>query len=513
MKNLCIGIIELTTGWKVILDQLGVWYKVVSFDNELASCYSVIIVNESLSIENEELLQKYNDAGGSVLETANGDLFSHARFTTKMKVKRILNTGSIPFLNHIPFLDIYGEAVLYNSQDNFDGLIDFERHEKGIVCNLGIEPGQLISDNSYSRKRFNFKKVMHPDELVSNVSKGALIDLVNCILKELHFQQQLPFVSKWTSPKEQPVFAFRIDSDFGDQDSVKALKNIGEEYEIPMSWFLHVEAHEDWLNLFKEFKIQEIALHGFDHVTSTSYEQTFDNIERGLQILKDAGFNPNGFCAPYAIWNDSLAEVLTKFEFEYTSEFTVGYDSHPFYPIHKDKEMGSLQIPIHPICTGSLNRKKVSLELMKEYFLGVMNNKIYRYEPVLFYHHPLQPGSEIWKDVFKKVNELNLTKLSFSDYSDFWKKRLGTKIEATINQETKELVFNGSTDGLLIQVSHTQSSFELIQVNEGQEFISTGEYEYTATIQPNKDEIEQLSVGKLQLLKTSILDWKNRRRI
>ena len=248
-------------------------------------------------------------------------------------------------------------------------------------------------------------------------------------------------------------------------------------------------------------------------MTSTSYEQTFDNIEKGLQLLKDVGINPNGFCAPYAIWNESLAEVLTKFEFEYTSEFTVGYDSNPFFPIHNDKEMRSLQIPIHPICTGSLNRKKVSFDEMKEYFLDTLSKKLSRFEPVIFYHHPLQPGKEVWNDVFNKVNELNLTKLSFSEFSNFWKKRLEANIEASINQETKELVFNNSSNGLLIQVSHNQSSFELIQISNDQEFISSGEFEYTSTSLPNKEEIEELSAGKMQLLKTSILDWKNRRRV
>lgn len=513
MKHLCIGIIEVTPGWKIILDQLGIWYKEVTFEEELAPSYSVIIVNQSVSGEQEEMLHQYNDNGGSILETTHGDLFSHARFTSKKNVQRLLNNGTIPFLNHISFLDIYGEAELYNGQDNFDGLIDFERHDKGIVCNLGIEPGELITDTSYSRKRFFFAEGDNPDELVSIVSKGALTDLIGCILKELHFQQGLPFVCKWTSPKEQPVFAFRIDSDFGDQESIEAIHKIGERHEIPMTWFLHVEAHEEWLGIFKEYKNQEIALHGYEHGTSTSYEHVFNNIERGLQLLKDAGLNPKGFCAPYGIWNDTLAEVLQKFEFEYTSEFTVGYDSHPFPSLHQKKELNTLQIPIHPICTGSLNRKKASLEDMNTYFLGVMENKLARNEPVLFYHHPLQTGTELWNEIFKKVNELELTKLSFSEYATFWKQRLASKLIVSINPETKEIVFNGTTDGLLIQISKDQSSFELIKVNENQEIQSPGEFNYHATKQPIKEEIEKMSSGKLQLLKTSLLDWKNRKRL
>ncbi len=513
MKQLCIGIIELNTGWKILLDQIGVWHKEIDFAQDLASQYSVIIVNQSVTPEQEDQLHHFNDKGGSILETPNGDLFSHARFTTKKKVQRLINTRNIPFLDHIPFLDVYGEADLYNGQDNFDGLVDFEKHELGVVCNLGINPDDLITNTDYSRKRFFFQHEKHPDELVSNSSKGYLADLISSILKELHFQQGLPFVCKWTSPKEQPVFAFRIDSDYGDKDSVKALNKIGAKHKIPMTWFLHVEAHEDWLSLFHEFEGQEIALHGYEHGTSTSYEHVLNNIERGVQLLKDAGFDPKGFCAPYGIWNDTLAEVLQKFEFEYTSEFSIGYDALPFLSTFENQELECLQIPIHPICTGSLIRRKADLKQMKEYFFEVMKNKLSRFEPVLFYHHPLQPGTEIWDDVFMKVNELGLTKLSFSEYSRFWKQRSSIHIEASIQPESKELVFKGNPADLLIQVSKSHSSFELLRADENGTIKSPGEFDYHAPNKPSKEEINQLTSNKLQLLKTSFLDWRNRKRL
>ncbi len=513
MKNICIGIIELNIGWEIILDQIGVWYEEVDFDNDLSSDYSVIIVNQAISGDLEEKLHQFNDNGGSILEPSTGDLFSHARFTTKKKVKRLINTKNISFLDHIPFLDVYGEASLYNGQDNFGGIIDFEKHEQGMVCNLGIDPSEMILDNSYSRKRFFFQNEMNPDELVSNISKGFLADLIVCILKELHFQQGIPFVCKWVSPKVQPIFAFRIDSDYGDQESIKALYEVGKKHEIPMTWFLHVEAHEEWISLFHEFEGQEIALHGYEHGTSNSYEHIFNNIEKGLRLLNDVGFEPKGFCVPYGIWNDALDDVLQKFEFEYTSEFTVGYDALPFPLSNKAKKNESLQIPIHPICTGSLNRKHANIEQMQEYFEAVMKNKLARYEPILFYHHPLQTGLEIWNDIFTKVNKLDLTKLSFSEYSAFWKLRSSTNIEASINPETKELVFKGVSNDLLIQVSKNHTSFELIRANENQEVQSSGEITYTDTLQPTKDQIDKMNSNKFQLLKISLLDKKNRKRL
>ena len=514
MRNLCIGIIDLSPGWKSILDQIGVWYQQIEDFDDLLASYSVIIVNKPISPDQEELLHAFNDNGGSVLETPDGDTFSHARFTVAKKVKTLINDYSIPFLEHIPFLDIHNEAHLYNGQDNFSGLIDFERIQKGIVCNLGVNPDELIADNSYTRKRFYFKDEKHPDELTSKVSKGALVDLICSLLKELHFQQGLPFINKWTSPKEKPVFAFRIDSDFGDQKSIRDLYSIAREYSIPMTWFLHVKAHEEWLSIFHEFEGHEIALHGYEHGTSDSYEHIFNNIETGFQLLVDAGFKPKGFCVPYGIWNDTLAEVLQKFEFSYTSEFTVGYDALPFKPIHKGSGSLPLQVPIHPICTGSLNRKKTSLQEMKEYFMGLIDIKTSSYQNTVFYHHPLQPGTEVWKEIFAKVNELDLTKLTFQEYASFWEQRAKTSYSAAINLESGELSFSGGLEGMLIQVSKSHSSFELIRQTSEQQISSSGNFNYHHPAKKiSEKDINLLKSNKLQLLKTSLLDWKNRIRL
>lgn len=510
MKRLCIGIIELTTGWKVILDQIGVWYEVVDLNSELINSYSVIILNQSISEDDETKLHEFNDAGGSILETQNGETFSYARYTVTKKVSSLDNTQYLPFLSHISTLDVFSKAELYNGFDNFDGIIDFEKHGEGIVCNLGINPDELMEDNSYSRKRFFYKKDKHPDELVSDVSKNELLQIVISLLKELHFQQGIPFINKWTSPTEQPIFAFRIDSDFGDKDSISKLYDIGKNNDIPMTWFLHVQAHEEWIEVFKAFEGQEIALHGYEHGTSNSYENILNNIEKGLQVLVDADIHPKGFCVPYALWNDALAEVLPKFEFEYSSEFSIGYDALPFYPIYKGDEQGTLQIPIHPICTGSLNRKNASIEEMKDYFETVLNQKLARFENVVFYHHPLQPGTELWNDLFSKVNELKLCKLSFQEYAKFWKQRAKASFQAHVDPETKAVKLAGDATELLIQVSGSHNDFELLTADNEQEIQSSGKFSYHERKLLTKEELKTLRASKLQLIKTSLLDQKNR---
>ena len=513
MKKLCIGIQELTSGWQVILDQVGVWYEKLSYKKDLSSSYSSIILNALITEKEEEKLHHFVEQGGTVLETQLGECFSFARFTTTKKVERILNHGKFPFLRHIPFLDIHTKAELYNGQDDFKGLIDFEPYGKGAVCNLGINPDEIVANNKCVRKRFFFKTGMHPDELVSKVSKASLTELIVTILKELHFFQKLPFVCKWTSPKEQPIFAFRIDSDYGEESTVRALAGLGKKQNVPMTWFLHVAAHEDWLPVFHEFKAQEIALHGYEHGTSESYENIFNNIEKGLQLLKDADFDPKGFCVPYSIWNDSLAEVLQKFEFEYTSEFSVGYDGLPFYPIHNNELQSCLQIPVHPVCTGNLSRIHGTEEDMKDYFLQVLEAKLARFEPVVFYHHPLQKGMNIWEEVFMKINDLNLTKLSFLEYAAFWKKRLETQIEAVFDPNTRSLTFSKNNSDLFIQVSSDHASFELVKPGSESDLRNTHKFEYHTRTLPDNNTLNEMSSNRLQLFKISLLDRKNRKRL
>lgn len=510
MKRLCIGIIDLTTGWKVILDQIGVWYEQLQFDSELSNNYSVIIVNKSISETQEDLLHLFNEKGGSILETQKGETFSYARYTVTKKVTHLDNPNHIPFLSHISTLDIHTKAELYNGFDNFDGIIDFEKHGKGFVCNLGINPDELMENNSFSRKRFPFKSSKHPDELVSNVSKSELIQVLTQLLKELHFQQGIPFVNKWTSPTPKPVFLFRIDSDFGDEQSIRKFYDLANAQNVPITWFLHVKAHEDWLHIFKEFKNQEIALHGYEHGTSNSYETIYNNIEKGLQLLKDAEYNPKGFCVPYAIWSDPLAEVLSKFEFEYSSEFTIGYDGLPFYPIHNGEQMDTLQIPIHPICTGSLSRKKITINEMKEYFFGVMDRKLAKQEPVIFYHHPMQIGIEVWKDIFKKVNELGLTTMSFLQYSEFWKTRLNAKVEAFLDTNTNKITLSGDATNSFIQVSKSHSEFELVKKNHEENTQYSEKFRCHKVHSIDTSTLKELRSGKLTLIKTSLIDQKNR---
>ena len=275
------------------------------------------------------------------------------------------------------------------------------------------------------------------------------------------------------------------------------------KYQIKATWFLHVKAHEEWLEYFQSFEGQELALHGYEHGTSGSKKKIRANIEKGYQILKASEIEPAGFCAPYGIWNKSLEKVLKDFEFEYSSEFTFAYDGFPFNP-------GSglpLQIPSHPICTGSLSRKNLNDSEMADYFSRHFKHKLSRFETSVFYHHPLQPGLKAIERLFELVEEYGLNKLTFNEYAQFWKKRAATNFE--IYLEDEHVVVSSDSD-LLYQFSNSHDGFTLIESGTKISTNTPSNFKFSNYYIPEAEQLKSIRATDLRLLKTSLLDWRTR---
>ncbi len=487
MNRICIGILNLTPQWASLLDTLGVRYESIDFDQLLGSRYSCLIVNQTATPDQKTSINQFLSNSGSILITKSVDI-SHFQGTK-------INNG---ISSTIP--PVYSDKV------------EAFTHGTGLIIRWESNPDQEFSNTNYARKRFYFRPMMHPDELMNTVDKNALLVMLDRVLSELHFHRTLPYIKKWHSPNEHTVFGFRIDSDFGTQNSIQSLYELSRKFGIPFTWFLHVKAHEEWLSVFREFEDQELALHGFEHGTSDSYEHIYNNIERGYQKMVDAGFDPKGFCVPYGIWNEALGDVLQKFEFEYSSEFTLGYDALPFHPIHKNELHPTLQIPIHPICTGSLNRRSADETEMLEYFEMVLNDKLKSRQPVFFYHHPMQRGLSVWETIFAKVRNAELHPITFLDYAKFWRKRNGAIIEANFDADQRVLSIDSSDNSMFIQIAFKSNKYRLMPASKTNKPLhSVSEFDWIDPTFPSSDEQQELQKGRLNLIKTSLLDWRNRK--
>jgi len=509
-RRLCIAIQKRTPDWDAILNYLGVWFEEIDYNKPLAQYYSVIILNDHPKPDQVELLKTYLNNSGSILEVKDNLLSTKKSETKNSSVQTLARNTPHESFEHISFVDLFADVRLHKNSELFEGLIHFHEKEKGTIAFFGADVASLIQQSGYMRKRFFSSAGEHPDEIVSKVSKHQLLELFAATLKELHYRQELPFISKWTSPTEKPVFGFRIDSDFGDQKSIDDLYEVLKRHDIAGTWFLHVEAHEEWLNHFKELENQEIALHGYRHGSSSSYQKTIKNIESGEERLHEAGIEFNGFCAPYGIWNQALEQSLTKKSFVYSSEFTFAYDGYPVEPAGGNLP---LQIPIHPICTGSLNRRRYSSSDMEAYFEQVLNQKLGRFEPVFFYHHPLQPGLEVIDTIFEKVRSLSFENLTFSEYTEFWKQRKEFTLNAWLDDD-KLKIQSDSDQNLFLKVSTSVGGFNLIDNFAGSiDLPKTPKYKYSNSYLLESEQVHELRKKDLRLLKTSLLDWKNRIRL
>ena len=506
-QRLCIGVVQLNEAWKSLLNQCGLWFEEVDFNAPLTNNYSVIIINAKADRKQISLLSDFAEAGGSILEIAPHLFFFSNKSCTARNVKTLINDFEHVAFPHINFADLYQKVWLHHDSTLFEGFVHFKESKIGTQAFLGVDIAELLQSTGYSRKRFYSTLGQNPDEIVSKVSKHELAEIFRATLKHLHFTLALPYLEKWTSPTAKPVFCFRVDSDFGDQHSLRELYEVFNKHEISATWFLHVEAHQDYLNLFKDFTAQEIALHGYQHGTSASSSKTKQNIELGLVKLNQAGFQISGFCAPYGIWNEALEAAIKEYGFLYTSEFTYAYDGFPLKST--DQEL-PLQIPIHPICTGNLNRRSYSIQDMKEYFEQVLNSKLSRFEPVLFYHHPLQPGLGAIDQILELVNYKGFENLSFHEFSQFWIERDQFTYEAELHNGRINIKESSDPEKLL-QVSLDHKSFDLVSTQKDQiDLTKTSKLKYSMPYLPSFEDIDSMRSTDLQLLKTSLLDWKNR---
>mgnify|MGYP006249427947 FL=1 len=92
---------------------------------------------------------------------------------------------------------------------------------------------------------------------MSRTHKGHLQHLLRYALEQLFYSIDLPFLSKWNFPTSQPIITLRIDSDFSTEKSLHAIYELAHTYSAILTTFLHVKAHEDWLEWFTQWPKHE----------------------------------------------------------------------------------------------------------------------------------------------------------------------------------------------------------------------------------------------------------------
>ncbi len=418
--RLKIGLIGYDPFWQIVLDQIGVdWISIEPSTAITHTAFSIIIVNRQCSKNEETIINDYSLAGGIALFTTKekSKVLSHS--TLRKYVAFLLPQKKQEYCFFEVF-DINQKIFFFKNQT----ILSTEPYGKGFESFLGIDLQSILSDRRPARKSFYADRNRNPHELVARSSKNSLRQIIQSYLEYAHHLRNLPFVHKWYFPEDhKTIFTFRIDSDKGSQQQIDDIFEISEQYKIPTTWFLDVKSHEQWLPYFTKFKTQEIAVHCYEHIVHNNVESNKENFGKALSILKKHGSDIQGIAAPTGAWNASIGAAIKELNFFYSSEFAYDYDNLPSYPYLGSDFSTAVQIPIHPVCIGTMIREHMSIDEMITYFKNLIESRIHFREPICLYHHPGHQRNEVFRDIFEYINSKNILKLSFRNYADWWKRR------------------------------------------------------------------------------------------
>ena len=447
-QSLHIGLLERTPGWEMILEGLGLpWRLIHTVGDPKPEDFSVLIVNRHLWSEELDAVESYARAGGALLDVGR---WLKARSPWRFRRSYSSRITSLPSLKSRwspPVIDTGCRTLQYHARKNegrtfSDHLLYLNELGNGTLAHLGFRPDDLLLKTTNRTKRFPGLDRRHPAELVSSVDKGEVIWLVDQILHHLYRERKLPYARKRRFPGEaRSIAAFRIDTDYGTREQIDELYAISKGSGLPFTWFLHTDGHIGWLDRFGEFESGEIALHCARHRTFRGKEQNLENMGLARDAMYRAGLpEPVGMAAPNGLWNHGLGEAIEQARFLYSSEFSLAFDTLPFTPpLHPSKQINNyfysaLQIPIHPVSVGNLARVGISDGEMIHYYRRVINEKLAADLPLIFYHHPTHKRFGLIEELTAAMLETGAQPMTFAEIALWWRTRYAAQIE--LSQET-----------------------------------------------------------------------------
>jgi peptidoglycan/xylan/chitin deacetylase (PgdA/CDA1 family) len=441
-----LGILKQEFGWQQILEQEGILYQVLSI---FPSDYSApIIVNRQLDKSEIPAVQTFLKNGGAILTDFPNLASIIDNFDYKpSKISYLLNDDSDTF-NNIAIIDLHLDG--YKSKSK----IYQNNYGKGFIIALPFDVNQTMCDTRNERKPFYYPSRKFPNEVVSKASKGEVRKLaVNCIRK-LFAKMNLPYLHLWYYPNQyQSAFAFRVDTDDGPEDSLRATFDLEEKSGIKFTYFVNTKVHPApmYIGAEKEVKEDDIneqvsehrcgarptltnnqrdfQIHCFEHKVFKDYQTNYNNIKKAKTILENSGTKPIGFVSPFGFWNENLQKAMEDLNIEYSSEFSLAYDDLPFYPILENRRSSVLQIPVHPVCIGRLVHASLTKENRIDYYNRYFFRQLQANEPIFIYDHPHRIAQ--FPDIFSEVlnNAKKLPDIWLTDMTEFyywWKARLST---------------------------------------------------------------------------------------
>lgn len=431
--NLTIGLLAHDAAWEELLTQIGASWTPVGASVQ-TDAYSAVIVNTEPEHAMIGPLRTYLREGGALLGDF-GRLHRVLGCGTSRRRYGFLASQDFGRFSPSSIVDIDSTGKILNGCTSMDeGPIQLVSVGRGIAASLPFDVSGLVRSTAFKRRNFYAPKDRLPSEYVSAVSKGALREVVTRVIQELHHARKLPFIHTWYYPEGKPsIFTFRVDTDKGSKNELSELYDVCRRHDVRGSWFADVKSHESWLDFFSGFQQQEIGLHCYEHRTDDTVEAVDANFSKGYALLRDAGFSVRGATAPTGRWNEAVDAVYRKLGICYSSEFSLIYDDLPSHPVIGDAVSPVLQLPVHPVCVGSMRRSAFTSDEMKAYFRAWIGNRLASRNPMCLYHHPTHHHWDVFEDAFTLIGSLGIPSMTYGEYAAWWKKRTARRPVFTYN--------------------------------------------------------------------------------
>ncbi len=507
IRHLKIGYLGTDHSWEQLLTQSGTdWTRIHTTTSVDVTKYSTVIAGRRVSHNEKADIEKYLSRGGALLDTTG-------QFATRPTTHRRLDTVEPDsFLSHIGRIDVHGTVNVVGSGGLLNGMTWFDPDPGRNYAFFGLPVRQLWKDYRTVHRPFGVSKGNLTAERTALRSSTPYLQLLLDTLNKLHNQADLPFVHRWWSPDvHRRAATFRIDTDYSSVKQLSAVSRSAIDYAIPLTWFLHTHHHRNDLSTIKNMipEHDEVALHGYRHYEYSTKEQYRSDIHTAFDHLREGGFHPAGYAAPYGHWSEALASALCEFPFRYSSEFSYDFDALPSTP----EATGIRQLPVHPVSLGSFRRFGSSPEQGVRYFRELLKEFEFKKHPVHLYHHPRDATADQLANLFDAATSDELHWMSYTVWADWWAIRCRTDFSPVFDTQKNRLIFSDTCRNACPIAIHTGDLFCLTTDSEA----DLEEQTFHPYINPelkswNAEQMNQPRLTYFQLLKDRWMThlWRNR---
>ncbi|MDY0169263.1 MAG: hypothetical protein RBS80_22155 [Thermoguttaceae bacterium] len=250
---------------------------------------------------------------------------------------------------------------------------------------------------------------------------------------------------------------FRIDYDKHDPDDFHNTLEAIRDHTGATSHNVCGEAYESQPEALRQFQGLDVGSHGYFHRVYHTEEENYNNVARGIDVLRRSGLSPSGFAAPGGRYTRALAAAIQRLGVGHSSEIRLAYDDWPFWP-----EGGSvLQIPVHPVSLGlflaavrgqGVRRAAAAQQAVRaatDYFRQVARAKYHAGEPVFFHGHPtgrLGHYPQVLRAVFDTADSFAAVwPATLTEFAAWWEARAKIRLRVESQREQFAVSVEGST--------------------------------------------------------------------